>query len=71
MGYLRMLEFTDNTTMVNNYRPVQPLYDRKVKYRFNETTEDTAAPTTISGAGIIDISVGLFSLMLLTALFGR
>ena len=65
-----MLEFTDNTTMVNNYRPVQPLYDRKVKYRFNETTEDTAAPT-IAGAGIIDISVGLFSLMLLTALFGR
>ena len=64
MKYLRMLKFKDNSTMVDNYRPVQDLYGRAVKNSFQETT-----PT--AGAGIIDISVGLFSLMLLTVLFGR
>ena len=65
MKYLRMLKFNDNSTMVNNYRPVQDLYGRAVKNSFQEN------PTASAGAGIIDISVGLFSLMLLTALFGR
>ena len=64
MKYLRMLKFNDNSTMVNNYRPVQNLYGRAVKNSFQEIM-------TSAGAGIIDISVGLFSLMLLTALFGR
>lgn len=74
MEYLRKLKFTDDKPMVDNYRPVQDLHDREVKYSVNETTtETTAASTTkpVAGAGIIDISVGLFSLMLLTALFGR
>ena len=74
MEYLRKLKFTGGEPMVDNFRPVQPLNGRKVKYSVNETlTKPTSASTTkpVAGAGIIDISVGLFSLMLLTALFGR
>ena len=69
MKYLRMLKFKDNSKMVDNYRPVQDLYGRAVKNSFQEIMKTT--PTASAGASIIDISVGLFSLMLLTALFGR
>ncbi|PFX24698.1 Carbonic anhydrase 14 [Stylophora pistillata] len=70
MGYLRKLEFTSGSRMVNNYRPVQKLNDRKVYNSFDKPAS-TVASTTAAGAGILDISIGLFSLMLLTALFGR
>lgn len=63
MNYLRMLEFTDGSKMVNNYRPVQELNMRTVYNSFEKQPS--------AGADILDISVGLFSLMLLTALFGR
>ena len=45
MSYVRILKSTGNSTMVNDYRPVQGLNGRVVKNSFQETTKTTAVST--------------------------
>ncbi|CAH3111010.1 unnamed protein product [Pocillopora meandrina] len=45
MSYVRILKFTGNSTMVNDYRPVQGLNGRVVKNSFQESTKTTAVST--------------------------
>ena len=45
MSYVRILKFTGNSTMVNDYRPVQGLNGRAVKNSFQETTKTSAVST--------------------------
>ena len=45
MSYVRILKFTGNSTMVNDYLPVQGLNGRAVKNSFQETTKTTAVST--------------------------
>ena len=63
MNYLRIVKYTDNSTMVNDYRPVQGLNGRVVK---KTVSRKLRKPLLFQQ---IDISVGLFSLMMLTAYY--
>ncbi|XP_022792080.1 carbonic anhydrase 2-like [Stylophora pistillata] len=67
MKSLRNLTNASGKQLVNNYRPVQPLNKRTVKNSFLPPSCPVIRSTSI----IIDINAGLFSLMLLSALFGH
>lgn len=67
MKSLRNLTNASGKQLVNNYRPVQPLNKRTVKNSFLPPSCSVIRSTSI----IIDINAGLFSLMLLSALFGH
>ncbi|XP_068679277.1 carbonic anhydrase 2-like [Montipora foliosa] len=76
---LRALKMGDNSPMVNNYRPVQPLHDRTVKSSFMHTRivtddESTVKPSSTStkAKDTVDdgIAVKVSNVVLMLMLFG-
>lgn len=67
---MRMLKGKGNATISNNYRPIQNLYNRVVKASFDvPTPSPTPGPT--ADASAINMTVGLFLMMLFAAIFVR
>ena len=73
MGLLRSLKYEGGKPMVDNYRPVQKLYERKITGSFVVPTNAPAstAVTTDSSASEIKITAVLVLSMLLAFLFLR
>ena len=74
---MRMLKDANNATISKNYRPVQKLEGREVKASFGgpttqpPTTETTGKPAITADASAINMTAGLFLLMLFAAFFVR
>ena len=68
-----MLIDSDGQQMVNNFRPVLPLNDRKVYSSFTIPGQRTTPPPTsmgpTAGATAASMTAALFLLMLVAALF--
>ena len=77
INLMRMLKGANNATISKNYRPVQPLGDRKVNASFEAPTTQpptngtTGKPAITADASAINMTAGLFLLMLFAAFFMR
>lgn len=72
---MRMLKGKDNATISDNYRPIQSLNNRTVKVSFDVPTASPSAsppaPTPTADASAINMTAGLFLMMLFAAIFVR
>ena len=67
MDILRSLKMNGSHPIVDNYRPVQPLYDRTVKNSFMSADVPTTVPTVVTADGI---ALKTSKVVLLPILFG-